>query len=161
MSTLSRALALVIGLSIAASTATAQAGSDSSRSTQDCVFSVTQAGRGQRIFQQVCAECHQPTEFSESGYLNAWIGQSVGGLFDLIRGTMPYDNPGRLRPRQYVDIVSYILSINGLPAGDEEMKSNERTLRQIRIDGPFASGERDAGECAKDTIEEGLVEWRE
>ncbi len=161
MSTLSRALALAIGLSIAASTVTAQTSSDSSRSTQDCIFSVAQAQRGQRIFQQVCAECHQPAEFSESGYLNSWVGQSVGGLFDLIRRSMPYDNPGRLRPRQYVDVVSYILSINGLPAGDEEMKTDERALRQIRIDGPFASGERDAGECAKDTIEEGLIEWRE
>ena len=74
---------------------------------------------------------------------------------------MPYDNPGRLRPRQYVDIISYILSINGLPAGDVEMKRDVRTLRQIRIDGPLAGGERDAGECAKDTIEEDLIEWRE
>ena len=132
MSTISRALAMAIGLSIAASAATAQAGSDSSRSTQDCVFSVAQARRGQRIFQQVCAECHQPAEFSESGYLNSWVGQSVGDLFDLIRGSMPYDNPSRLRPRQYVDIISYILSINGLPAGAEEMKSDARALRQIR-----------------------------
>ena len=161
MSTFSRALALAVGLSTAASTATAQADSDSSRSTQDCVFSVAQALRGQRIFQQVCTECHQPAEFSESGYLNAWVGQSVGDLFDLIRDDMPYDNPGRLRLRQYVDIVSYLLSINGVPAGDEEMKGDERTLRQIRIDGPFASGERGAGECTKETIEEGLIEWRE
>ena len=31
---------------------------------------------------------------------------------------MPFDSPASLAEAAYVDVISYILSVNGIPAGD-------------------------------------------
>jgi hypothetical protein len=45
----------------------------------------------------------------------------VGGLFYIIRTLMPYGRPATLTKPQYIDIVSYLLSVNGSPAGAKDL----------------------------------------
>ena len=115
--------------------ASSQDDGEAAISTQSGIFSDGQADKGEELFQQACMVCHQPEEFSEGGYMESWAGQNVGDMFDLIRATMPEDNPGRLKRREYAEILAYFFRMNGLPAGEEDL-TVER-LQSIVIEGPF------------------------
>jgi hypothetical protein len=58
----------------------------------------------------------------------------VFDLFELLRTTMPDDNPGGLSAQQYKDIVAYILKTNGIPAGTDSLPGDPEALRLIKID---------------------------
>ena len=48
---------------------------------------------------------------------------------------MPDDNPGGLEEETYLDVVSYILRINGHAAGASEMTA-ESPMREVRMAPP-------------------------
>jgi hypothetical protein len=48
---------------------------------------------------------------------------------------MPDNNPGGLSRSQYADIVSYLLQLNGMPAGNLPLSSDMKLLERIRIAG--------------------------
>ena len=100
------------------------------RTVMDSVFSARQVERGERTFAQVCTECHMPAEFSE-GYMRSWVGLTVGEFVEFVRTSMPYDNPSALRHRQYVEVVTYILFLNGLPAGPADLSAERLDSIQI------------------------------
>ena len=103
-------------------------------SVLDSVFSVIQVERGTKTYEESCGECHMPEQFTGPAFMDAWKGQTVFDIFDLVKTTMPYDNPGSLKNRNYTDILAYILSLNGLPAGSTDMPSSAIKLKLIRID---------------------------
>jgi hypothetical protein len=47
---------------------------------------------------------------------------------------MPGDNPGSLGRKTVTDIVSYILSVNQVPAGAAELPSDAQIQAMFRID---------------------------
>jgi hypothetical protein len=47
---------------------------------------------------------------------------------------MPPNDPGTLSRQQIVDILSYVLSVNGFPSGKTELDSKPEVLKQIRIE---------------------------
>jgi hypothetical protein len=49
---------------------------------------------------------------------------------------MPFDQPGSLLPRQYVDLLAYLLSVNGYPSGEMELSWDQKELSAIKIDPP-------------------------
>ena len=53
---------------------------------------------------------------------------------------MPKQPLPRLDDRMYVDIVAYILSFNGVPAGAETMPADMAKLEAITIEVPQAKG---------------------
>ena len=108
------------------------------KSVREGVYSTAQAERGAGVFQETCELCHQPGQFTSPGYFSAWTGKTAFTVFEAIRSTMPYDNPGGLSRREYADVLTYIFGLNGLPAGDTDLGSDQRTLRQIRIEAPTA-----------------------
>ena len=69
-----------------------------------------------------------------------WEGQPVGSLFELIKASMPEDNPGDLSRQQYSNLVAYLLQVNGLPAGEHELGNDPMQLDKIVIEGPFEKG---------------------
>lgn len=105
-------------------------------SVQQGVYSTTQAARGEVVWNNHCAECHYPEEYS-NGYLSAWSGENVFDLYAYLRGTMPYLTPGTLENEQYVDVTAYFLRQNLLPAGDIELEADQPVLQGILIEGPF------------------------
>jgi mono/diheme cytochrome c family protein len=110
---------------------------DDQRSVQTGVYSDKQAASGEELFTQACMACHQPAEFREGGYMAGWTGSTANDFLELVRTTMPEDNPGRLRRREYVDIIAYFFKMAGLPSGAEDMKPGD--LKTILIEGPFGA----------------------
>lgn len=90
-----------------------------------------QADRGDAVFRRVCAQCHVVSQFSAEAFRGAWRGRSAWEIFELIRTTMPQDNPGRLRRQEYADLVAYLFRLNGVPAGDTELAPDTAALRRV------------------------------
>lgn len=125
-------VALLAGaLILAPATAAAQGGEDDGvRSTLDGVYTSEQAERGRSTYVQVCSACHA-LDWYQGDQIAAWTGAPVYNLFEVIRTSMPKDNPGSLKRRDYVDMMAYILSLNGMPAGSEELPVASSRLRRI------------------------------
>jgi hypothetical protein len=47
---------------------------------------------------------------------------------------MPLDNPGALSNASSTDVVAYLMSQNGIPAGAAELPVDSSVQSQIRID---------------------------
>jgi alcohol dehydrogenase (cytochrome c) len=62
------------------------------------------------------------------------VGRTVGELFFVMSTLMPEGNPGSLSPEEYANIVSYMLSENGYPAGEVDLAADQPTLASIRIE---------------------------
>lgn len=103
-------------------------------SVRDGAYTTEQAGRGEAVFREECGVCHSSAQFTGAGFLAAWNGARAYSLFDLIRTTMPYDAPGRLSRGAYADLLSYLFKLNGFPAGEQELPSDDDALKRIRIE---------------------------
>lgn len=110
------------------------------RSVREGVFSERQVARGRKVYEKTCKACHLEDWFTDGTFMASWRGQSVHTLFDVIRRTMPETNPGGLKRREYADVLAFIFSINNLPTGEKDMKSDDKTLKQIVIEQPETSG---------------------
>lgn len=108
--------------------AAAVAGMPASASSQQVPlpqYTVAQADAGEEIFQQVCASCHEPDltggdqgpPLSDAYFASSWGGYPVAEFLSFVRDEMPLTGPGSLSDDAYVEVISYILSFNGIPAG--------------------------------------------
>ena len=48
---------------------------------------------------------------------------------------MPPSDPGSVAPKDVIDIVTYLLQANGLPAGETPIE-NQNELNVLRLKGP-------------------------
>ena len=96
------------------------------------IFTETQASRGRTTFDEVCSECHTTSEFRGRTFQSNWGRRTVYSFFRTVRSTMPDDNPGGLEEQVYLDVVSYILSMNGHGPGTSEL-SPDSPMREVRI----------------------------
>lgn len=110
-----------------------------SRSVWDGVYSKEQAARGQTAYNSKCARCHgeallggeDSPPLVDKDFLERWNGKSVGALVEFTRKTMPSDGPGKLSRQQCTDIIAYLLSANGFPAGTGDLPPAEADLDEI------------------------------
>lgn len=113
----------------------------SGRTTQDGVFSAAQVERGRASFVWECMECHELEEFAGAGaYLESMNGERLWDVFEFIWTEMPEDRPAWLEPREYADILAYLLSVYGAPAGERELPTERTPLRRITIARPEGDG---------------------
>ena len=96
------------------------------------VYSEAQAERGREVYDVDCATCHGPREFTGAGFLRRWGAGPLGSLASYIQNSMPQMNPGILTNEEVADIMAYILSLHGFPAGNVELPSEAAALAQIR-----------------------------
>ena len=109
-----------------------------SRSVWDGVYSKPQATRGEKAYSSQCARCHgeallggeNSPPLADKDFLEKWYGKPVSNLVELTRTQMPSDGPGKLSRRVCTDIIAYVLSANGFPAGESELDSGEGILIQ-------------------------------
>lgn len=120
--------------SVEASPSPPRARGAQSRSLTDGVFTTEQAERGAALYREHCSECHQPDQYK--GFLPPWSGLPVSYMLDVIRRTMPQNDPDSLETGEYVDVLTYIFSINELPAGDEELPAEREALDAVMIAAP-------------------------
>ena len=89
-------------------------------------FTAEQAERGDDTFVIECGGCH--------GYDIAEVlaeATTADSFFSYISATMPWENPGDLRPQQYADIVAFFLGEIGFAAGDTELPPDREIMAQI------------------------------
>ena len=117
------------------------------RSIRDGVFTAEQARRGQTAYTGPCDRCHgfkldgAPDDpdmlpappVAGPKFLRKWNGRTLAALFDYVRVTMPTNNPGYLRAAEVADIIAYMLSVSGLPAGEEELVPEPAALAGVVI----------------------------
>jgi cytochrome c len=114
---------------------------ESNQSAKLGAYTATQAERGYEEYRKSCASCHKddmsgsteaPPLMGEK-FMTAWQDSSVGDLVDLVRNTMPYDQPNSLRPQAYVDIVAAMLQRNNYRAGPDELPVDAERLKNLTL----------------------------
>ena len=114
-------------------------------SVWDGVFSEAQATRGRGVYNGACGLCHgrrlngapddpdmrSTPPLARARFLREWEGRSLATLFEYTRLTMPEDNPTSLTDEEYVDVIAYMLSASGMPAGDDALSPDSRSLARI------------------------------
>jgi mono/diheme cytochrome c family protein len=105
------------------------------------VYTDAQAFRGEKIADTSCIGCHGSNlDGGDSGprligdaFLGNWSGQSAGELFGWVQDEMPEDAPGTLSNADTAAVLAYILKLNKMPAGKEELPAEPDLLRRISI----------------------------
>ena len=95
-------------------------------------FTMAQATRGAGIYDQNCASCHredfqgsfEAPPLAGQNFLNLWGDRTPLDLFDRISQSMPPDRPGGLDDDSYIELVAYLLQVNGVPASDTALTSS-------------------------------------
>jgi mono/diheme cytochrome c family protein len=105
------------------------------------VYTEAQAYRGEKIADTSCVGCHgSGLDGGDSGpkliggpFLANWSSQSVAQLFDWLREAMPADAPGTLSKDDTAAVVAYILKLNKMPAGKQDLPTEREELNRIEI----------------------------
>lgn len=96
--------------------------------TADGIYTLAQAERGHELFVSTCAECHEAADWTDAGFRGRWADESVFQLWYYINDRMPYDDPWSLSRQQVTDVITYILQLNDLPAGDAELATDDDSI---------------------------------
>jgi mono/diheme cytochrome c family protein len=116
-------------------------------SVWDGVFTEAQAERGRAVYPGPCGLCHgrrldgasddpdmrATPPLARARFLRVWEGRTLATLFEYTRATMPEANPASLADQEYVDIIAYMLSVSGMPAGAEELQPDPSSLARFII----------------------------
>jgi mono/diheme cytochrome c family protein len=141
--------ALVLFLVTSAASLSGGQAAPAGRTVWDGVFTADQADRGRNEFAGHCAECHggnlqggaDGKRLNGDQFWTDWKESTVGELLTYVSKNMPRSEDGStagtLSPSTYADIVSYILSANGFPAGAQALTAATSTnVAIIRKEGP-------------------------
>lgn len=111
-------------------------GAQPQKSIHDGVFTEEQVEKGRMVWENVCSECH-PMDIFGPDYMIGWEGATAGELFEQIQATMPYESPGILPANEYLEVMVFLFSLNGVKPGEEELPVDTAQLHEVTIDGPF------------------------
>jgi mono/diheme cytochrome c family protein len=104
-------------------------------STLGGVYTADQAKRGEESYMNICVGCHSAGTYQGKSFLETWAaGRPLSDLYDQMAEKMPKDDPGSLEPKEYAQILAYILKKNGLPEGKAELPADSATLKKIRFE---------------------------
>jgi S-disulfanyl-L-cysteine oxidoreductase SoxD len=107
----------------------------------DGVFTAEQAARGKTaLLQNGCNGCHGPELAGDRGpslkgerFVSAWENGSLNRLFVKLRDTMPPLNAEQVSPNTKIDIIAYLLQVNGFPSGPAELGFDADALEGLQI----------------------------
>jgi mono/diheme cytochrome c family protein len=107
----------------------------------DGVFTAAQAQRGKASFDKECSNCHnqdlngsaRAPGLRGDRFLGNWLNGSVNALYSKIRFSMPATYPETVSDAVKLDILTYLLEVNGFPAGSAELKMDADELERIQI----------------------------
>ena len=114
------------------------------RTVWDGVYTEAQAPRGQEQYKDICGYCHRDdlqgggSEIGAPALLGSifttkWEDSPLVDLFVTIGTTMPQEDPDSLMPQVVIDIISFLLEANGMPAGPTELLPTLDALEQILV----------------------------
>jgi|GEM_PF-1107821 len=118
-------------------------------STANLSIDMEQGLRGREVFTKTCLECHTKSDISGQDFKIKWHTRPVFDLLDVIRTTMPDDKPGSLTPEQYIDVVAYLLRMNGAAFGGAVLvASDTASLRKWKMEIAVPSPNLDSAKAA-------------
>ena len=111
-------------------------------SVLDGIFTEAQAERGRVGYDAHCAECHgeglgggeMAPGLTGVAFRFRWRGLTVADIFESVQSTMPPEEPATLGDRTYIDVVAFLLSANGYPAGDRELAADPALLSGVAVE---------------------------
>lgn len=99
------------------------------------LYTEAQAEAGKQVYAEACAVCHGDDLQGKSAPPvagSAFLGKakilewSVANLRHVVVTTMPRSNPGSLSPKQYADVLAYLLAVDCYPAGEQPFPTEAR-----------------------------------
>ena len=66
-------------------------------------------------------------------FLEDWNGKSLAELFDWIFEEMPEDAPGTLKKEDVASVLAYILQLNQVPPGKQDLPLDREALSRLTI----------------------------
>lgn len=106
-------------------------------------YTKAQAQAGATEYYKVCAICH-------GDHLQGGVGPALSGqqflsvsqfqqltvryLFHFMSTHMPQNAPGSLTQTQYLDLMAYVLQVNGYPAGSHALTPDKKEMEAIKIE---------------------------
>lgn len=134
---------IVRGRTASDNAAGAAAAAAATRTTLDGVITDAQVRRGQEVYARACSACHLDTLAGDAvspplvgpGFMGRYTGSSAHDMVTAIRGSMPQNAPDSLGDQRYVDLVAYLLSVNGSPRGAAELPVDVNALMRITVAG--------------------------
>lgn len=101
--------------------------------TRSGVFTNDQAIRGRDMYLGFCKSCHSPESHTGATFRKWWAGRQLAELYTFVSTKMPKNEPASLAPSEYADVVAYLLKMNAMPAGPNELPPSVAELQKIRI----------------------------
>ena len=111
----------------------AQSNGGAGTTTGAGLYTREQAARGQQVFITLCKSCHTPESHTTPAFVSKWEGKPLSELFQYIRDEMPKNEPGSLAAEEYADVLTYILRLNGVPAGAVELPADTNRMKSVRV----------------------------
>jgi mono/diheme cytochrome c family protein len=108
-------------------------------STREGVYSAEQASRGKDIYLAKCSNCHDVASHTGTTFAKFWDGHRLSELYQFIGLKMPKNEPGTLSEQETADLIAYILKLNTMPVGKNELPADSLALDRIHIDLPKAA----------------------
>jgi mono/diheme cytochrome c family protein len=97
------------------------------------LYTDPQADRGEREFGRSCEHCHgkafegdvsrEVPALTGDAFVGKWKGRPLKELSELLRQSMPADNRGKLNARAYVELVAFLLKVNGFQSGATDLSA--------------------------------------
>jgi cytochrome c5 len=104
------------------------------------VYTAAQADRGKETFNTACIRCHggdlagtTAPALKGDRFLTTFGNETVDRLFLKIRDTMPPNFGTSLDDTAKLEVVTYILQVNGYPAGAKPLTTSGDELAGIQI----------------------------
>ncbi len=130
-------LALVLlGVGVSRSVVSAQ-----DKTVWSGIFTAEQVESGKTKAIAECAACHGMTLKGDLApsligpdFIDHWFDANLGELVSRVKDTMPSQAPGSLKPEDYAEIMAYLLSEAGFPAGTETLTvASVDPLKAVKI----------------------------
>jgi S-disulfanyl-L-cysteine oxidoreductase SoxD len=137
----SSAIALVLVCGAVCGSLARAAAAQTTRTTWNGIYTEAQSKRGQAVYEEQCLSCHSPDlkgadqapALVGADFNAEWNDLAVSDLFERTRISMPADKPGTLKPEQVADVIAFVLSKGGFPAGETELPAQAETLKDIKF----------------------------
>jgi cytochrome c5 len=123
-------------------------------------YTAAQAHAGITVYRRYCLQCHGAdlqgsagpavagTEFLTTAKRNKW---TLSDLRTTVFENMPFSNPGSLTPKQYADVMAFLLASNCYPPGTQPFPQQPTpSLAKVKL-GPVSGAKRTnatLGTCA-------------
>lgn len=101
--------------------------------TTSGVYTAAQAAKGEQVYMTHCVSCHPPGTYAAQAFRDKWNGATLSKLVEFVTDTMPKNEPGSLDDQAYIQVISYILRINGAPPGKTPLAAGSDQLKKIRL----------------------------